>query len=148
VVTLPEVIKDHEWAGGHDALVVVARMVGMLSTPAPRISYLYAGPAACTGQVGPQPKTASKYSNAVTNVWDILNSACRGNGSAGRDGGGRRPGLLVSQGSCPCLHRPISRKVLTEESRCRIRALNDIAQRRGQALAQRGLAWCLRVICG
>jgi aryl-alcohol dehydrogenase-like predicted oxidoreductase len=46
------------------------------------------------------------------------------------------------------LHRPISKKVLTEESRCRIRALNDIAQRRGQALAQRGLAWCLRVICG
>jgi L-glyceraldehyde 3-phosphate reductase len=38
----------------------------------------------------------------------------------------------------------LSRSMLTEENLERIRALNDIAQRRGQSLAQLALAWTLR----
>jgi L-glyceraldehyde 3-phosphate reductase len=38
----------------------------------------------------------------------------------------------------------LSRDRLTEENLKHIRALNEIAQRRGQSLAQMALAWCLR----
>jgi len=38
----------------------------------------------------------------------------------------------------------LSRDLLTEQNLKHIRALNEIAQRRGQALAQMALAWCLR----
>jgi L-glyceraldehyde 3-phosphate reductase len=38
----------------------------------------------------------------------------------------------------------LSKTMLTEENLSRIRALNDIAQRRGQSLAQLALAWTLR----
>ena len=38
----------------------------------------------------------------------------------------------------------LSRDQLTEDNLKRIRALNEIAQRRGQSLAQMALAWCLR----
>jgi L-glyceraldehyde 3-phosphate reductase len=38
----------------------------------------------------------------------------------------------------------LSREWLTEQNVTRIRALNDIAKRRGQSLAQMSLAWCLR----
>src|SRR6202158_734640 len=38
----------------------------------------------------------------------------------------------------------LSTKMLTEENLARIRALNQIAQRRGQSLAQMALAWTLR----
>jgi L-glyceraldehyde 3-phosphate reductase len=38
----------------------------------------------------------------------------------------------------------LSRDLLTEQNLTHIRALNDIAQRRGQSLAQLALAWCLR----
>ncbi len=34
--------------------------------------------------------------------------------------------------------------MLKEENLARVRALNEIAQRRGQSLAQMALAWCLR----
>lgn len=38
----------------------------------------------------------------------------------------------------------LSRDQLTEQNLKHIRALNEIAQRRGQSLAQMALAWCLR----
>jgi L-glyceraldehyde 3-phosphate reductase len=38
----------------------------------------------------------------------------------------------------------LSRELLTEQNVTHIRALNDIAKRRGQSLAQLALAWCLR----
>ena len=38
----------------------------------------------------------------------------------------------------------LSRDLLTEQNLKHIRALNEIAQRRGQSLAQMALAWCLR----
>jgi L-glyceraldehyde 3-phosphate reductase len=38
----------------------------------------------------------------------------------------------------------LSREWLTEQNTTHIRALNDIAKRRGQSLAQLALAWCLR----
>jgi L-glyceraldehyde 3-phosphate reductase len=38
----------------------------------------------------------------------------------------------------------LSTELLTEDNRARLRALNDIAKRRGQTLAQLALAWCLR----
>jgi L-glyceraldehyde 3-phosphate reductase len=38
----------------------------------------------------------------------------------------------------------LSTELLTENNRARLRALNDIAKRRGQTLAQLALAWCLR----
>ena len=38
----------------------------------------------------------------------------------------------------------LSRDWLTEQNVTHIRALNDIAKRRGQSLAQMALAWCLR----
>ena len=38
----------------------------------------------------------------------------------------------------------LSRDWLTEQNLTHIRALNGIAQRRGQSLAQMALAWCLR----
>lgn len=42
-------------------------------------------------------------------------------------------------------HSPsFSQEFLKEENLARVRALNDIARRRGQSLAQMALAWCLR----
>jgi len=38
----------------------------------------------------------------------------------------------------------MSESMLTEENLSRVRGLNEIAQRRGQSLAQMSLAWCLR----
>jgi L-glyceraldehyde 3-phosphate reductase len=38
----------------------------------------------------------------------------------------------------------LSKNMLTEDNMVRVRALNEIAQRRGQTLAQMALAWCLR----
>ena len=38
----------------------------------------------------------------------------------------------------------LDRHWLTEENLARVRALNEIAQRRGQALAQMAIAWTLR----
>ena len=38
----------------------------------------------------------------------------------------------------------LSSDLLTEQNLTHIRALNEIAQRRGQSLAQLALAWCLR----
>jgi L-glyceraldehyde 3-phosphate reductase len=38
----------------------------------------------------------------------------------------------------------LKRDFLTEENLARVRALNDIAQRRGQSLAQMAVAWVLR----
>ena len=38
----------------------------------------------------------------------------------------------------------LSQSMLTEENLARIRAINEIAQRRGQTLAQLALAWTLR----
>jgi L-glyceraldehyde 3-phosphate reductase len=38
----------------------------------------------------------------------------------------------------------MDRGMLTEENLSRVRALNDIAQRRGQSLSEMALSWCLR----
>jgi L-glyceraldehyde 3-phosphate reductase len=38
----------------------------------------------------------------------------------------------------------MDRGMLTEENLSRVRALNDVAKRRGQSLSQMALAWCLR----
>jgi L-glyceraldehyde 3-phosphate reductase len=38
----------------------------------------------------------------------------------------------------------MSRKMLSEETLAKVRALNGIAQRRGQTLAQMAIAWTLR----
>src|SRR3979490_2993165 len=50
----------------------------------------------------------------------------------------------VPEGSRASHPGSLSTKMLTEENLARIRALNQIAQRRGQSLAQMALAWTLR----
>ena len=50
----------------------------------------------------------------------------------------------VPAGSRASLDGSLSRSLLTDEARAKIRALNDIAARRGQTLAQMALAWVLR----
>jgi L-glyceraldehyde 3-phosphate reductase len=50
----------------------------------------------------------------------------------------------VPPGSRASKHGSLSEGLLTEEALSRIRALNEIAGRRGQSLAQLALAWALR----
>jgi L-glyceraldehyde 3-phosphate reductase len=50
----------------------------------------------------------------------------------------------VPEGSRASRGGSLSRDLLTDEAMARIRALNDIAARRGQSLAQMALAWTLR----
>jgi L-glyceraldehyde 3-phosphate reductase len=50
----------------------------------------------------------------------------------------------VPEGSRASRDGSFSRDLLTDEALARIRALNEIAQRRGQTLAQMALAWTLR----
>ena len=50
----------------------------------------------------------------------------------------------IPDGSRATQHSSLSPDLLTEQSLAKIRALNDIAQRRGQSLAQMALAWTLR----
>jgi L-glyceraldehyde 3-phosphate reductase len=50
----------------------------------------------------------------------------------------------VPSGSRASLAGSLSRSLLTDEALTKIRALNDIATRRGQTLAQTALAWVLR----
>jgi L-glyceraldehyde 3-phosphate reductase len=50
----------------------------------------------------------------------------------------------VPAGSRMTAQSSLSENMLTEQNLDRIRALNAIAQRRGQSLAQMALAWCLR----
>ena len=50
----------------------------------------------------------------------------------------------VPEGSRAAQDKSLSTALLTEDSLARIRALNDIAQGRGQSLAQMALAWALR----
>jgi L-glyceraldehyde 3-phosphate reductase len=50
----------------------------------------------------------------------------------------------IPEGSRASLPLSLSPDLLTEEALARIRALNEIAARRGQALAQMALAWTLR----
>jgi len=50
----------------------------------------------------------------------------------------------IPEGSRATQHSSLSPDLLTEQSLAKIRALNDIAQRRGQSLAQMALAWTLR----
>jgi L-glyceraldehyde 3-phosphate reductase len=50
----------------------------------------------------------------------------------------------VPEGSRASRHGPLSPKLLTDEALAKIRALNEIAARRGRALAQMALAWALR----
>ena len=50
----------------------------------------------------------------------------------------------VPEGSRASHPGSLSTKMLTEENLARIRALNQIAQRRGQSLAQMAVAWTLR----
>src|ERR671939_550998 len=50
----------------------------------------------------------------------------------------------VPPGSRASLDGSFSRSLITDEALAKIRALNDIAARRGQALAQMALAWVLR----
>jgi L-glyceraldehyde 3-phosphate reductase len=50
----------------------------------------------------------------------------------------------VPEGSRASRPGSLSQKMLTEENLARIRALNEIAKRRGQSLAQMALAWTLR----
>ena len=50
----------------------------------------------------------------------------------------------IPEGSRASLPWSLSPNMLTEETLARIRALNEIAARRGQSLAQMALAWVLR----
>jgi len=50
----------------------------------------------------------------------------------------------IPEGSRGAQHSTLSGDMLTDENLRRIRALNEIAQRRGQTLAQLALAWALR----
>ena len=50
----------------------------------------------------------------------------------------------IPEGSRASENTSLSSNLLTEENLARIRALNDMAQRRGQTLAQMALAWTLR----
>ncbi len=50
----------------------------------------------------------------------------------------------IPEGSRASQHTSLSPNLLTEDALARIRALNDIATRRGQTLAQMALAWTLR----
>jgi L-glyceraldehyde 3-phosphate reductase len=50
----------------------------------------------------------------------------------------------IPQGSRASRPGSLSPDLLTDEALARIRALNDVAQRRGQSLAQMALAWTLR----
>ena len=50
----------------------------------------------------------------------------------------------VPEGSRAAQGKSLSTDLLTEQALTRIRALNDIAQQRGQSLAQLALAWALR----
>jgi L-glyceraldehyde 3-phosphate reductase len=50
----------------------------------------------------------------------------------------------VPDGSRMSLDRSLSPDLLTEANLSHIRALNDIADQRGQSLAQMAVAWCLR----
>jgi L-glyceraldehyde 3-phosphate reductase len=50
----------------------------------------------------------------------------------------------IPEGSRATQHGSLSTALLTEESIAKIRALNEIASRRGQSLAQLALAWTLR----
>jgi L-glyceraldehyde 3-phosphate reductase len=50
----------------------------------------------------------------------------------------------IPQGSRASRPSPLSPDLLTEETMAKIRALNELAQRRGQTLAQMALAWTLR----
>ena len=50
----------------------------------------------------------------------------------------------IPEGSRASRQSSLSPDLLTEENLARVRALNDIAQRRGQTLAQMALAWALR----
>jgi len=50
----------------------------------------------------------------------------------------------IPEGSRATQHGSLSRDLLTEETLAKIRALNELASRRGQSLAQLALAWVLR----
>jgi L-glyceraldehyde 3-phosphate reductase len=50
----------------------------------------------------------------------------------------------IPEGSRASQDKSLSTELLSEESLAHIRALNDIAQQRGQSLAQMALAWALR----
>ena len=50
----------------------------------------------------------------------------------------------IPEGSRASRDTSLSRDMLTEENLARVRALNEMAQRRGQTLAQMALAWTLR----
>jgi len=50
----------------------------------------------------------------------------------------------IPEGSRATQHGSLSRDLLTEETLAKIRALNEVASRRGQSLAQLALAWVLR----
>jgi L-glyceraldehyde 3-phosphate reductase len=50
----------------------------------------------------------------------------------------------VPEGSRASQGKSLSSDLLTDEALAHIRALNDIAQQRGQSLAQLALAWALR----
>ena len=50
----------------------------------------------------------------------------------------------IPEGSRATQHKSLSPDLLTEDALAKIRALNEIAQRRGQSLAQLALAWALR----
>jgi L-glyceraldehyde 3-phosphate reductase len=50
----------------------------------------------------------------------------------------------IPEGSRASRHSSLSPDLLTDEAMQKIRALNDLAARRGQSLAQMALAWTLR----
>src|SRR5262249_7480858 len=50
----------------------------------------------------------------------------------------------IPEGSRATQHGSLSTDMLTEQALAKVRALHDIAQRRGQTLAQMALAWTLR----
>ena len=50
----------------------------------------------------------------------------------------------IPEGSRATQHKSLSPDLLSEDALAKIRALNEIAQRRGQSLAQLALAWALR----
>jgi L-glyceraldehyde 3-phosphate reductase len=50
----------------------------------------------------------------------------------------------IPEGSRATQHGSLSTDLLTDESLAKVRALNEIAVRRGQTLAQLALAWTLR----
>ena len=50
----------------------------------------------------------------------------------------------IPEGSRAAQDKSLDRDFLSEENLARVRALNEIAQRRGQALAQMAIAWTLR----